>query len=78
MYFIIWVFRTVFSLSFMNYEYFKVYSVFLPFYSSFREINRNSNGLYSREQKSIQLGVAKEFSYIIHNSVLRECSSILS
>lgn len=67
MYFIIWVFNTVFNLSFMNYEYLKVYYVFLPFSSYFNEINKNSNGLYRSEQKSIQLGVANEFSYIIHN-----------
>lgn len=39
--------------------------------------NRNSNGLYNNEQKSIQFCVAILFYYMIHNYVLREWSNKL-
>lgn len=37
--------------------------------------NKNSNGLYNKEQKSTQFAVAMLFSSIIHSYVFRECSN---
>jgi hypothetical protein len=66
-YFIIWFFKTVFNLNFIYSPYLAVYYVFLAFSNYFKDINKNSKGLYNSEQKSIQFGVANAFYSIIQS-----------
>lgn len=74
-YFTICYFNIVFNFLLINSLNSTVNSVRFSTANDFIVFNKNSNGLYNKEQKSTQFAVAMLFSSIIHSYVLRECSS---
>lgn len=75
MYLHIWSLSIVLSLFFMNWLNSFVKAVLFYWEMILIVLSKNSKGLYNREQKSMQFWVARQFSYMIQSSVLREWSN---